>query len=152
MGYRFWKVETMFIMVNYCKMCFLFFGKKKRFFDLKQSVDHPLTSGYNVDGSKIYKIPVAMLTNLSDVESKFEFDISYHLSSVSCCESESQLKCNLSLLSKIFLFFYMNQEKNKNMEDALLGNFNKWIVKNEDGSVCETTTDSKKNCTKISFW
>ena len=65
-----------------------YFGKKKRFFDLKQSVDHPLTSGYNVDGSKIYKIPVVMLTDLSDVKSKFEFDISYHLSSVSCRESE----------------------------------------------------------------
>ena len=55
--------------------------------ELKQSVNHPLTSGYNVNVSKIYKMHVAMLTDVSDVKSKFEFDISYHLSSVSCCES-----------------------------------------------------------------
>ena len=54
---------------------------------MKQSVDHSLIMGY-VDASKIYKIPVAMLTYLSDVKSKFEFEISYNSSSVSCCESE----------------------------------------------------------------
>ena len=35
------------------------------------------------------------------------------------------------------------KKKNKNMEDTLFGNFNKWIVKNEDGKVFETLTNSK---------
>ena len=68
--------------------CVFYFENKQLFIELKQSVNHPLTSGYNVDFDKIYKIPVAILTDLDDIKSKFEFLIEYDDNNVSCCESE----------------------------------------------------------------
>ena len=65
-----------------------YFGEQQRSFDFKQSVNHPLTSGYNVDPIKIYKIPVAMLTDTADVKLKFEFVLNYFESNTLCCESE----------------------------------------------------------------
>ena len=57
----------------------IYLGNKQRLIELKQSANHPLTSVYNVDFDKIYKIPIAMLTDLDDINSKFEFIIDYDL-------------------------------------------------------------------------
>ena len=72
---------------NSSAKCAFYFGEKQCFFEFKQSVDHPLTSGYNVDSAKIYKIPIAMLTDKADVKSKFEFCLNYFNDEVPCCES-----------------------------------------------------------------
>ena len=83
--------------------CIFYFGEKQRFIELKQSTDHPLTSGYNVDSAKIYKITVAMLTDLTDVKSKSEFSLEYFSFEVSCCESEV-IKVHFESI-KLFYFF-----------------------------------------------
>ena len=72
---------------NSTAKCVFCFGEQQQFFEFEQSVNHPLTSGYNVDSTKIYKIPVAMLADTADVKSKFEFTLKYFSNDVSC-ESE----------------------------------------------------------------
>ena len=68
-------------------MCFIL-ERSNIFFEFKQSVNHSSTSGYNVDSAKTYKTPIAMLTGMADVKSKFEFYLNYFNNGDSCCESE----------------------------------------------------------------
>ena len=63
--------------------CRLYF-RKKVFFALNMSSFACDSNGFELDNSKIFKIPNMLLTDLSDVMSKFEFSLEYDGSNCSC--------------------------------------------------------------------
>ena len=71
--------------------CRLYF-RKKVFFALNMSSFACDSNGFELDNSKIFKIPNMLLTDLSDVMSKFEFSLEYDGSNRSCVNEVIKVK------------------------------------------------------------